>query len=148
LISILIGSIGALYQIKIKRLLAYSAIANFGYIVLGLSSGSFFGLMSSCYYFIIYILISINIFIILLTIKRYPKLLEFKNIVEFVSITHSNFILSIIIIFSLFSLAGIPPLAGFYGKILIFFALISKGYYMLALYAVLFSVLTSVYYIS
>lgn len=139
---------GALYQTKIKRLLAYSAIANSGYIVLGLSSGSFLGLMSSFYYFVVYTLISINIFVILLTIKRYPKVFEFKNIAEFVSITHSNFFLSIIIIISLFSSAGIPPLAGFYGKILIFLALISKGYYILALYAVLFSVLTCVYYIS
>jgi NADH-quinone oxidoreductase subunit N len=137
-----------LYQTKIKRLLAYSAIANLGYIVLGLSSGSFIGLMSSLYYLVTYTLISINIFIILLTIKRYPKVLEFKNIVEFVSITHSNFILSMIIIISLFSLAGIPPLAGFYGKFLIFLSLISKGYYIIALYAVLFSVLTCVYYIS
>jgi NADH-quinone oxidoreductase subunit N len=146
-ISILVGSVGALYQTKVKRLLAYSAIANLGYIVLGLCSSSIFGIFASFYYILIYIITSINIFSILLFTRRYPLKSKFKNLVEFVSIPHSNFILCILLVFSLLSMAGIPPLSGFFGKFTIFLALINKGYYLLALYAVLFSVLTSVYYI-
>lgn len=118
-----------------------------GYIILGLCSVSFIGYLASIYYFLIYILVSINIFSIILVIRRYPKALKIKNIVEFVSLSHSNFILSILLVFCLLSLAGIPPLAGFFGKFLVFLALVFQGNYLLALYAVLFSVVTCVYYL-
>jgi NADH-quinone oxidoreductase subunit N len=145
--SILIGSIGGLYQYKIKRLLAYSAIANIGYIVLGFRILSFNGYIASLYYLFIYILMSINIFSIVLSIKRYPYFLEIKNIVEFVSITHSNFILSLLLVLCLFSLAGIPPLFGLFGKFFIFISLIEQDYFLLALSVLCSSVLMAVYYI-
>lgn len=147
LLSILIGSVGSLYQFKLKRLLAYSAIANMGYILLGFCSGSIIGCIASFYYLFIYIFMSINIFSIIVVIRRYPSFLKIKNLVEFVSLSHSNFVLSLLLIFCLLSLAGIPPLAGFFGKFLIFISLVNKGYYLLALYALLFSVLTCIYYI-
>jgi len=146
-LSITIGSIGALYQVQIKRLLAYSAIANLGYILLSLCVTSLSGIFASFYYLFIYIVMSINIFIIIIYIRRYPMKLKLKNLVEFVSVSHSNFILSFLLVFSLLSFAGIPPLAGFFGKFAIFMAPIFKGHYLLALYAVLLSVLTSIYYI-
>lgn len=148
LLSILVGSVGALYQITIKRLLAYSAIVNMGYMLLSLCTLEGSLKFITFYYLFIYILMSINFFSILVVIRRYPSKLKLRNLVEFVSISHSNFILSILCAFCLLSLAGVPPLAGFFGKFFIFFALISKGYYFLALFGVLFSVLTCVYYIS
>jgi len=147
LLSILIGSVGALYQVNIKRLLAYSAIANMGYILLGFCTLSFIGCLGSLYYLYIYIFTLVNIFSIIIAVRRYPYLLKIKNLVEFVSISHSNFFVAFLLVFSLLSLAGIPPLAGFVGKFLIFFSLIHQGYYFLALYALCFSVLTSIYYI-
>jgi NADH-quinone oxidoreductase subunit N len=147
LFSILIGAVGALYQTKIKRLLAYSAIANMGYILMGCAAISYSGIVAAIYYFLIYLLMSINVFSILIVIRRLTGMLKLKNIVEFVSISHSNFILSFLLVLCLLSLAGVPPLAGFFGKFLIFFVLIDNGQYLLALYAVLFSVLTCVYYI-
>ena len=148
LLSIIIGSIGALYQITIKRLFAYSAIVNMGYMVLSLCTLEGSLKFITFYYLFIYILMSINLFAILMVIRRYPSKLKLRHLVEFVSVSHSNFILSILCAFCLLSLAGVPPLAGFFGKFFIFLGLISKGYYFLALFGVLFSVLTCVYYIS
>ena len=71
LLSIGLGSIGALYQIKIKRLLAYSTIANLGYILLGFCTISFFGFFASLYYFFIYILTLIQMFLILVNIRYF-----------------------------------------------------------------------------
>jgi len=147
IISIFIGSVGALYQTKIKRLLAYSAIANLGYILLSLCSVSSLGIFASIYYFLIYILTLIQVFSILIVLRRYPYLNKLKNLVEFVSISHANFLLSCLLVFGLLSLAGIPPFVGFFGKFFVFLALIEKGNLILVLYALLFSVLTCVYYI-
>jgi NADH-quinone oxidoreductase subunit N len=147
LLSIGIGSIGALYQVKIKRLLAYSTIANMGYILLGLCTMSFIGVFASLYYFFIYILILIQIFSILINFRYNGSFLKFKTLIEFASISHANFILSFFLIFALFSLAGLPPLVGFFGKLFLFLSLIIKGYYYIALYVVLFSVVTCIYYI-
>jgi NADH-quinone oxidoreductase subunit N len=81
IISIFIGSVGALYQTKIKRLLAYSAIANLGYILLSLCSVSSLGIFASIYYFLIYILTLIQVFSILIVLRRYPYLNKLKNLV-------------------------------------------------------------------
>jgi len=145
--SIFIGSIGAIYQTKIKRLIAYSAIANVGFILLAISTISYDGVFAACYYFIIYIMTSVQIFYILCIVRRQISHLKIKNIVEFVSLSHTNFIMSFLFVFSLLSFAGIPPFVGFFGKLLVFYALIVNGQYILALLGVLFSVLTCVYYI-
>jgi len=147
IISIIVGSIGALYQINIKRLLAYSAIVNVGYILLAFIVNSAFNIFAAMYYLVIYIFISFNLFIILLYIRRYPLKLKLKNLVEFVSITHSNIYLSGCLLISLFSMAGIPPFAGFFSKLVVFTSFISGGHYLLALFAVLLSALICVYYI-
>ena len=143
----LIGSVGALYQVRFKRMLGYSAIANLGYVLLGFCSGSAFGCFSAFYYFFVYIILSLNIFSILVIIRRYPSNAKLCNLSEVVSITHSNFLLSLLLVFCLLSLAGIPPLIGFFGKFFVFMSLIFSGHYFLALYGALFSVLTCVYYI-
>jgi len=147
ILSLIFGSIGALYQTKIKRLLAFSAIANLGYILLGLCNLSVFGLFASIYYFFLYSLSIIQIFSILLVIRHYSSYAKIKNLVEFSSLNHANFGLSFLLVLGLLSLAGIPPMAGFFGKIFIFFSLIAEGQYFLALCAVLFSLITCVYYI-
>jgi NADH-quinone oxidoreductase subunit N len=147
LFSIFIGSIGAMYQITFKKLLAYSSIANMGYILLGFCTTSVLGYTASIYYLFIYLLMSINLFSIILLIRRFPYCSKIVNLVDLASISHSNFILSFLLALTLLSLAGVPPLIGFFGKFLIISSLMAKEYYLLALYAVCFSVLTCIYYI-
>lgn len=144
--SIFLGSILGLYQIKIKRFLAYSAIVHMGYILLGMSLGSNLSVYVSFYYLFIYILISLNIFTIYLVIYKQDNS-SLKNIVDGISILHSNFFLAFLFVIALLSIAGIPPLAGFFGKLYLFSFLIQTGNYFLALYVILMSVLSSVYYI-
>lgn len=147
LASIFFGSIGAIYQTKIKRLLAYSTIANLGFMLLGLSTVSVIGVVSTLFYFFIYILTSIQIFYIISIIRRQTSKLKIKNLVDFVALSRANFFLSVLLICGLLSFAGIPPMAGFFGKVFVIYALIIQGQYLLALFGVLFSVLTCVYYI-
>jgi NADH-quinone oxidoreductase subunit N len=146
LLSIFIGSIFALYQIKLKKFFAYSTIAHMGHIVLCMSIGSGLSIYVSFYYLIIYLLITISLFTIYLSIYKHDNT-NIKNIVDIIYITRSKFHLSFIFAITLLSLAGIPPLAGFYGKLYLFQLLISTGNYFIALYVVLFSVLSCIYYI-
>ena len=145
--SILIGSILALYQVKIKRFFAYSAIVHMGYILLSLFLGNWLGVYTSFYYLFVYLLASVNIFTIFLAIYKNDNS-NIKNIVDVISILHSNPFLSFIFAINLLSLAGIPPFAGFYGKLHVFFLLLDTGNYFLGMLVVLFSVLNCVYYIS
>jgi len=87
-LSIFFGSIGALYQVKIKRMLAYSGVANFGYIILGLSSFSVTGYISVIYYIILYVINLTSIFVIFFILQRINVVMELKNVVEIASITH------------------------------------------------------------
>lgn len=147
LLSILIGAIGALYQVTLKRLLAYSAIANMGYALLGLSSASIESVISVIYFFFIYLLTLSNIFMILSIVRRYPNMSHINNIVELVALSSNNYMLSFLLVFALFSLAGIPPFIGFFGKFYIFLTLFQQGSYLLGVYGMIFSIVISLYYI-
>lgn len=127
-LSLILGSVGAIYQVKVKRLLAFSAIANTGYISLGISIVSVYGFYGSAHYFIIYILSLIQIFSIILTFRHYTSYYKIKNIIEIMSINTTNSSLALIAALGFLSLAGIPPLAGFFGKIFIHHALIFDGH--------------------
>lgn len=146
LLSILIGTILALYVIKIKKLLAYSSVVHMGYMIIVLSLGSKIGMAIAFYYFLIYIFTTINIFSIFLAIKTSYVYL-FGNVTDFVYLKNSNKLLALITIVTLLSLAGIPPFMGFYGKLYIFNILISSGYYYICLLLLLLSILSCVYYI-
>lgn len=114
MLSILVGALGALYQVKIKRMFAFSAIANMGYIILGLTCGSTLGYMSVFFYILIYSLNLISIFTCLVILRNKEDFLEIKNVVEFASSAHHNYLLTLILALNLFALAGVPPLSGFY----------------------------------
>ena len=144
--SIFVGSVLALYQIKIKRFFAYSAIVHMGYILLTMSLGSYLSVYVAFYYLFIYILVSLNIFTIYLVIYRQDNS-PLKNIVDGISVLHSNFFLAFLFVIALLSVAGIPPLAGFFGKLYVFSLLMETGNYFMALYVVLMSVLSAAYYI-
>jgi NADH-quinone oxidoreductase subunit N len=149
--SMIIGSFGALNQSLIKRLLAYSAISHIGYVLIAFASGTHTSLQALLIYMTIYMIMSIQSFTILLSLRK--KLLSGGNgksinyLIELVSLSRSQPVLAITFAISLLSLAGIPPLAGFFSKWLVFSAAIQSHFYLLAIIGVLTSVLASVYYL-
>lgn len=150
-LSIIIGTFGAFYQTRIKRLLAYSAIVNMGFIILSLNMGSVQGLIGATYTFLIYVFALVQFFCILIFSKYYTKNYsdaQLEDIVDFRSLTHSNYVLSLLFVGLLFSLSGLPPFIGFFGKWFIIKAFILNNLFFTSVFAVLFGVFVSVYYIS
>ena len=147
LFSIILGTLGALYQSKIKRLLAYSAISHVGFLLIAFSSFNTWSIFSLFFYLIIYIIISINIFTVILTLRKIDNNLKIKKINEIVVLFKSNALLAINFCLILFSIAGIPPLVGFYSKLYVFISAIKSEYYFVAIIAAIFSVIASMYYI-
>jgi len=145
-LSIIVGSVGAFYQEKIKRLLAFSAITNIGFIFLSISTMTTFGFFAAFLHLFIYILLVTNAFLLLILIERWPGG-SINHLVEFISISRLNFIYSLLLILLFFSLAGIPPFIGFFGKAFIVLALIDDYSYGLAAFIILASIVSSVYYV-
>lgn len=147
LLSILIGSIGAIYQVTLKRLLSYSAIGHTGFLLLCNSIFNIEGLISFIFYITIYILITLNIFAIILQIQQKTSGTSIKYINNLSHIYKNNVMLGSAFVIVLFALAGIPPLSGFFSKLYLFIALLLKGNLFIALIAILISVIGSVYYL-
>lgn len=140
--SIICGSIGALNQTKIKRLLAYSGIGHMGFVLFGVAIGSLESTQASLIYMIIYVIMTLCSFSVILALNLTKNL-----IVEVSGISRENSVLALTLALSFLSIAGIPPLAGFLSKWLILLAGISSGYYLICLIIVLSSVIAGVYYV-
>ena len=147
LLSLIIGTFGALYQVKLKRLFAYSGISHVGFILISLSIVSLDSMYSFLFYILIYMVLSLNIFSLLLSFRKWTNNLKIKKINEVVVLGRSNFILAIIFSICLFSMAGIPPLVGFYSKFYVFIAGLNNNYSLLIIIAAIISVISSMYYI-
>jgi len=147
ILSMMLASIAALFQTKIIRLFAYSAIGHIGYILVGISTGSIEAIQGCLIYIVIYIIMSINIYSTLVSIRSSNKTIEIKYIKELVNFSKSNPILAITFVTMLFSMAGIPPLAGFFSKLYIFYSAINSSMYLISLIGVITSVIACVYYI-
>jgi NADH-quinone oxidoreductase subunit N len=141
LLSIFIGSLGAINQTKLKRLVAYSAIAHIGFMLLGISTGVINGLFATFVYIGLYIVTSFNTFAFLLSCNSPIYISQLTGLSRF------NPILAFTFAFSLFSMAGIPPLAGFFSKYLVILSVINNNSYFVALIAILLSVVGSFYYL-
>jgi NADH-quinone oxidoreductase subunit N len=146
-LSVIFASIAAIYQDKIKRLLAYSGIAHMGYVLLALSSNSLEGLFAAYYYLIVYSLTSLAIFIILLSVRRYTNFLKLKTLSELSSLFRNNPPLAFSFSVLMFSMAGIPPLAGFFSKLFVFLSLLSVGNYLASTVVIVTSVVSAFYYL-
>jgi len=140
LLSIFIGAIGGLNQTRFKRLIGYSAIGHMGFILLGLSMSSVKGLSASIIYITVYIIMSINIFGVILTCNRYL-------IGSYGSLSSNNPIIAITLAICLLSMAGIPFLGGFLGKYLVFMAGVEQQAYFIMLTALVGTVISSFYYV-
>lgn len=143
ILSILVGSIGGINQTKIKRLLGYSGIVGIGYMMIGLMPGTIESTAGVIINMIIYILINIGVWIIILGYYKGSR----NYIVELSGLSRENKVLGITLTLLLLSLAGIPPLLGFYSKYIVLLNLIDSSLYIIALMAVMISVIGSFYYV-
>jgi NADH-ubiquinone oxidoreductase chain 2 len=153
LLSLMIGTIGGLSQYRIKRLLAYSTISHVGFLLLALAINSEESVESFLFYLIQYSLTNVNVFFILLA---FGYLLHSRGLapyspVQFINQLKGQFqvnpLLGISLAICLFSMAGIPPLVGFFGKQMILYAATHNGNFFLALVAILTSVVSAAYYL-
>ena len=143
--SMLIGSLGALRQTDLKRLMAYSTINHIGFILMGLIPGSEDGITSICIYLIFYITMNLGIFLFILNMQR--DQVSVTSIKDLSGLYRSQPLTAGCISIILFSMAGIPPLAGFIGKLIILNIVIDNNLFFLAVIAVLTSVIAAFYYI-
>jgi len=143
--SMLFGAIAAIGQTNLKRLIAYSSIGHIGYALAGLAVGTNDGIQSSIIYISIYILMNLGLFSCLLMMKRNNEYYEDIEDLSGLSKNHPMLSLSLLII--LFSLAGIPPLAGFFAKFYIFKSVIEQSMYFLAIVGLLSTVIAAFYYL-
>ncbi len=139
-----IGNLFALRQQNIKRLLAFSSIAQAGFILLGIMGANGKGMASVVYFIIIYIFTNLGAFGVVTAISNASGK---ENINDYNGLYKTNPRLSLLMMLALFSLAGIPPVAGFFGKFFLFMSAASKGYYMLILIAVLNATISLFYYL-
>jgi NADH-quinone oxidoreductase subunit N len=143
--SMLFGAIAAIGQTNIKRLIAYSSIGHIGYTLAGLATGSNEGIQSSIVYISIYIIMNLALFSCLLMLKRNNE--YYEEIEDLSGLSKNHPLLSLSLLIILFSLAGIPPLAGFFAKFYIFKAVIEQSMYFLAIAGLLSTVIAAFYYL-
>ena len=143
--SMLLGAFAAIAQTNIKRLMAYSSIGHIGYALIGVAAGSKQGVQAILIYMAIYVVMSIGAFIVILAMRRKEGLVEEISDLAGLSRTRPGLALAMAIM--MFSLAGIPPFAGFFGKLYIFMAAIDANLVGLAIVGVLSSVVGAYYYL-
>ena len=141
--SMLFGAIAAIGQTNIKRLIAYSSIGHIGYTLAGLATGSNEGIQSSIIYISIYIIMNLALFSCLLMLKRNDE--YYEQIDDLSGLSKNHPLLSFSFLIILFSLAGIPPLAGFFAKFYVFKAVIEQSMYFLAIVGLLSTVVAAFY---
>jgi NADH-quinone oxidoreductase subunit N len=143
--SMILGAVAAIGQNNIKRLMAYSSIGHMGYALAGIATGTNIGVQSSIIYLSIYLVMSLGAFGCIFMFKRENIFYENINELSGMSKNHPKLALSFLII--LFSLAGIPPLAGFFAKFYIFVSVIEANMYTLAIIGLVTTVVSAFYYL-
>ena len=143
--SMILGAVAAMSQSNIKRLMAYSSIGHIGYAIAGIAAGSENGFKSTLVYISIYVVMNIGAFSCILLMKRGGKYIE--DIDELSGVSKNHPLLSLGLMIILFSLAGIPPLAGFFAKFYVFMAVIESQMYTLAIIGLVTTVVSAFYYI-
>ena len=143
--SMILGAVAAIGQTNIKRLMAYSSIGHMGYALAGIATGTQNGYMSSILYITIYVIMNIGTFACILALKKDDK--YFEDIKDLSGVSNKHSLLSISFLILFFSLAGIPPLAGFFAKLYVFIAVIESKMYFLAIIGLVTTVISAFYYI-
>ena len=144
--SMVFGAIAAIGQKNLKRLIAYSSIGHMGYALAGLSVGTNEGIQSSVSYITIYLIMNLGLFSCLFMMKRNNR--YYENIDDLSGLSKNHPLISFSLLIILFSLAGIPPMAGFFAKFYVFTAVIKQEMYFLAIIGLLATVISAFYYLS
>ena len=143
--SMALGAFAAINQTNIKRLMAYSSIGHAGYALIGLAVGTEAGIQSVLIYLSIYLMMNIGVFTCILYMRRDGHMVE--NIKDLAGMNRTHPMLALALTILMFSMAGIPPFAGFFGKFYIFVSAIEAHLYTLAIFGVLSSVVAAFYYL-
>ena len=143
--SMLLGAVAAIGQKNIKRLIAYSSISHIGYTLAGLATASNEGIQNSIIYITIYVIMNLALFCCLLMLKRKDQ--YYEDIADLSGLSKNHPLLSLCLLIILFSLAGIPPLAGFFAKFYIFKSVLEQSMYFLAIVGLLSTVVAAFYYL-
>ncbi len=143
--SMILGAVAAMVQKNFKRLLAYSSIGHIGYALAGVATGAISGYQSSIIYISIYVIMNIGAFSCLYLLKKDGEYKE--NISDLSGISKKHPILAISLLIILFSLAGVPPLGGFFAKFYVFLAVVENEMYALAIIGLLTTVMSAFYYL-
>ena len=149
-LSIFVGSVGGLEQRKLKTLLAYSSISHTGYLLLSFSTGNTEGMQMMFYYLVIYMISGLCFWSIYLFLRQKRSFYfdkSNKELGDLVLLNTSNPMLALIMAITLFSMAGIPPIVGFLAKLGIFMVVVKSSAYLVAVFSILFSVISTFYYI-
>ncbi|MEO0544248.1 MAG: NADH-quinone oxidoreductase subunit NuoN [Pseudomonadota bacterium] len=144
--SMLLGSVAAIGQRNIKRLMAYSSIGHMGYALVGLAAGTVQGVQGVAIYMAIYLVMTLGTFAFILAMRRKDEG-NVEQIDDLAGFASNNTLMAAILTALMFSLAGIPPFAGFWGKWYVFLAAVEAGLWPLAIIGVLASVIGAFYYL-
>jgi NADH-quinone oxidoreductase subunit N len=143
--SMALGAFAAIGQNNIKRLLAYSSIGNMGFALVGLAAGTTEGVQGVLVYMLIYLITTLGVFACVLSMRRNGVYVEMIS--DLAGLGKTNKGLAFMLAMLMFSLAGIPPLAGFFGKLFVFLAAVKAGLWVLAVLGVVASVVGAYYYL-
>jgi NADH-quinone oxidoreductase subunit N len=144
--SMVLGAFAAIGQRNIKRLMAYSSIGHMGFALIGLAAATSDGIEGVLVYMAIYLAMTLGTFAVILAMRRDGQMVE--GIADLAGLARTNPTLAFFLAMLLFSLAGIPPLAGFFAKFYVFLAAIKAGLFVLAVIGVVSSVVGAYYYLS
>ena len=144
-LTMTLGNVVAIAQTNIKRMLAYSSIAHAGYLLIALVSANSMGISGTLFYLLAYIFMNVGAFAIVIVLSH--KNDEFIQINDYAGLGFKHPLLAIAMTIFMFSMAGVPPMAGFVGKFYIFSAAIKSGYVGLAIIGVINSVISVYYYL-
>jgi len=144
--SMLLGAFAAIGQRNIKRLMAYSSIGHMGFALIGLAAGTSEGVQGVLVYMAIYLTMTLGVFAVILSMRRKGGMVE--SIDQLAGLARTNPTMAFFLAMLLFSMAGVPPLAGFFAKFYVFLAAIKAGLYILAVIGVLASVIGAYYYLA
>ena len=143
--SMLLGSLAAIGQTNIKRLMAYSSIGHMGYALIGLAAGTEAGVRGVLIYLLTYIAMSAGAFACILAMRRQGRAVELIS--DLGGLSKTDFPLAVLFAIFMFSMAGVPPMAGFFGKLYVFLAAVQSGLWTLAIIGMLTSIIGCFYYL-